>query len=162
MRILYIVTVCLFAFAPHVASHCLPTTCCTVARLTGFPFSSVRNAAPAFLNPPGPFPNQPMKFYLTLLRHEGKRLPADRILQTDRLVTAHLSSNNGVRLLSAICCVGGGSVAQLWEPILSRIGIEDFTMRGIERVSDAGVVQEWRLRPHHADVWAGKGRAMWT
>jgi len=73
-------------------------------------------------------------------------------------VTARLSSAHGLRVLCATCCYGGGTVAELWDPTLSRIGGEDFILRGIERVSEAGVVQEWRLRPHHVDAWPPKNK----
>jgi hypothetical protein len=78
---------------------------------------------------------------------------------SDRPVIASLSSANGVRFLSATCCFGGGTIAELWDSSLARIDVEDFTLRGIERVSEAGVVQEWRLRPHHVDVWTPKDRS---
>lgn len=99
-----------------------------------------------------------MKFYLTLLRHEGKRLAADRLLTVDRLVSTQLPAAHGTRRLLATCCFGGEAVAELWDPVLSRIGTEDVTLRGIEQRSEAGVVQEWRLRPHFADPWPHQAR----
>lgn len=94
-----------------------------------------------------------MKFYLTLLRHEGKRLASDRLHVVDRLVTAQLSATSGTRHLLATCCFGGETVAKLWDPVLARIGNEDVTLRGVEQYSEAAVVQEWRLRPYCADLW---------
>ena len=99
-----------------------------------------------------------MKCYLTLLRHDGKRLAADRVQVADRLVTLHLKAAHGVRCLSATCSFGGETVAELWDPVLARISSEDLTIRGIEHRSDAGLVQEWRLRPHVVEAWRQKGQ----
>lgn len=97
-----------------------------------------------------------MKFYLTLLRHEGKRLASDRLHTVDRLVSTQLSATNGTRHLLATCCFGGETVAMLWDPVLARIGNEDITLRGVEQSTEAAVVQEWRLRPSCVDPWAHK------
>ena len=99
-----------------------------------------------------------MKFYLTLLRHEGTRLSPDRMPQADRSVNVNILVFKGVRYLHASCSFRGDSVAELWEPVLSRMNQEYLTIRGLEHKANAGFVQEWRLRPHHADPWANKGR----
>jgi hypothetical protein len=93
-----------------------------------------------------------MKFHLSLLRHNGKRQPA---AEPPRLVTVSVSTVDGFRQAMAICCTGGGTVAQLWEPVLANIREEDMTLHGFERLEDASVVQEWRLRPHMAAPWTG-------
>ena len=36
----------------------------------------------------------------------------------------------------------------IWEPALSQIGAEDFTLHCFERMGEAGLVQESRLKPH--------------
>jgi hypothetical protein len=99
-----------------------------------------------------------MKFYLTLLRHEGTRLLPDRMPQADRLVDVNILVFKGIRYLHASCGFRGDTVAELWEPVLSRMSQEDLTIRGLEHKSNAGYVQEWRLRPHHLDPWASKSR----
>lgn len=86
-----------------------------------------------------------MKFYLTLLRRDGKRTVAST---SPRLVTAELTGHQGNRQLIAHCCFGGIIVAELWDPVLVRVNDEHLTLRGVERSGDAAVVQEWRLRPH--------------
>jgi hypothetical protein len=99
-----------------------------------------------------------MMFYLTLLRLEGSRQPPDRLQLVDRLVNVNISIFRGVRLLHASCGFKGDTVAELWEPVLSRLSHEDLTFRGIEHTVNAGVVQEWRLRPHQVNSWARKAK----
>jgi hypothetical protein len=89
-----------------------------------------------------------MKFYLTVIRRDGKRLPPEELAQPPRLASLALSSKRGFRHLSASCCFGGSTLGELWEPVLSGIGGDDFTLHGFERMGEAGHVQEWRLKPH--------------
>jgi hypothetical protein len=89
-----------------------------------------------------------MKFYLSLLRHNGKRLPASEVVQPPRLVKMRLTAIKGFRLATAICCTGGSTVGQLWEPLLGRILDEELTLYRFECRDDASTVQEWLLRPH--------------
>lgn len=89
-----------------------------------------------------------MKCYLTKPRLDGKRLQRDQWEQPARLVTLTLSSSRGFRQLRAVCCFGGGVVGYLWEPAISSFGAVDLTLHGYEQLGDAGVVQEWLLRPH--------------
>ena len=89
-----------------------------------------------------------MRFYLTMLRSEGKRLAAGQVNQPPRLVITCLSVVRGVKCMKATCCYGGMVVGELWEPMLVRLGEEDLTVRGVERLGEAAVVQEWQLRPH--------------
>ena len=89
-----------------------------------------------------------MKFYLTMLRREGKRLAPEQVNQAPRLVMTRLSVVRGARCMKATCCFGGSVVGELWEPVLVRLGEEDLTVRGVERLGEASVVQEWQLRPH--------------
>jgi hypothetical protein len=89
-----------------------------------------------------------MKFYLSLLRHNGKRLPAGDVVQPPRLVMMRVTAINGFRLATATCCVGGSTVGQLWEPLLGRVLDEELTLYGIECRDDAATIQEWLLRPH--------------
>lgn len=89
-----------------------------------------------------------MKFYLTTLRRDGKRLPPEQLAQPPRLATLALSSTQGFRHLKAVCCFGGSTLGEIWEPVLSQIGAEDFVLHGFERMGEAGLVQEWRLKPH--------------
>jgi hypothetical protein len=93
-----------------------------------------------------------MKFYLTLLRRDGKRLPDGSMVDQDRLITARLVVAHGLRRLDATCCIGGWVLGQLWEPVLCYLAEQELVFRGIERQADAGVVQEWRLRPHHSKI----------
>lgn len=88
-----------------------------------------------------------MKFYLTLLRRDGRRLPPDDA-GAGRLVTTQIVAHKGTRAVVATCCFGGLVVSELWEPELVAIGDDDVTLRGFERAEGAGLVQEWRLRPH--------------
>jgi len=101
---------------------------------------------------------QNLKCYLTKLRHEGKRLQSDQLAQPARLVTLTLSANRGSRQLKAVCCLGGSTVGYLWEPTLSHLGDDDLTLHGYERMGDAGVVQEWRLKPHCVPATPSQGR----
>jgi hypothetical protein len=89
-----------------------------------------------------------MKFYLTLMRRDGKRLPPDQISQPPRLANLKLSSKQGFRHLEAVCCFGGTTLCEMWEPVLGQIGAEDFMLHGFERMGEAGLVQEWQLKPH--------------
>lgn len=89
-----------------------------------------------------------MKFYLTVMRRDGRRLPPEQLAQPARLASVTLSSRQGFRHLSAVCCFGGSTLGELWEPVLSGVGSEDFTLHGFERLGEAGLVQEWRLQPH--------------
>lgn len=89
-----------------------------------------------------------MKFYLTVLRRDGKRLAPGQRAKEPRLVMTRLSVERGARCMEATCCFGGSLVAELWEPVLVRLGEEDLTVRGVERLGEAAVVQEWQLRPH--------------
>lgn len=89
-----------------------------------------------------------MKFYLTLMRREGKRLSPDQLVEPPRLANLTLSSRQGFRHLKAVCCFGGSTLGELWDPVLNQIGAADFTLLGFERMGDAGLVQEWRLKPH--------------
>lgn len=88
-----------------------------------------------------------MKFYLTQLRRDGKRLRDDQIERPARLVSMEIVSHKGCRQLVAHCCFGG-SVFGLWDPTLIRIDDQEMTIRGMAHSGDAAVVQEWRLRPH--------------
>ena len=97
-----------------------------------------------------------MKCSLTLLRHDGKRLPADQLVQSTRLITVTLSVVQGFRQATARCCYGGIEIAQLWEPVLIQIGRDDLTFHGFERLGDAAMVQEWRLRPYFVALSDGK------
>lgn len=90
-----------------------------------------------------------MKFYLTLLRREGRRLPSEQVPPA-RLVSARLHVVGRVASLAATCCFGGQMVAQLWDPVLTRVNEKELTFRGIELLGNAGVVQEWRIQPHCA------------
>ena len=89
-----------------------------------------------------------MKFYLTMMRRDGKRLGPDQRAKEPRLVMTRLSVESGTRRMEATCCFGGSVVGELWEPVLVRLGEEDLTVRGVERLGEAAVVQEWQLRPH--------------
>ena len=89
-----------------------------------------------------------MKFYLTLLRHNGKRLPGSDVSQPPRLVTVRTTAIQGFRLAKATCCTGGGVVAELYEPAFTLVGEHDFTLHGFESRDDTSTVQAWRLRPH--------------
>lgn len=68
-----------------------------------------------------------MKFYLTVMRRDGKRLTRDKLDQPARLVTLTLSSSRGFRQLKAVCCFGGSVVGYLWEPAISSFGELDLT-----------------------------------
>jgi hypothetical protein len=87
-----------------------------------------------------------MKFLLTLLRRSGKRLPADQRTDPDRLVSLHLTQEHGYKLATATCCMGGSTVAALWEPTLVRVTEGELVFQGFESLNDAAMVQEWRLR----------------
>ena len=89
-----------------------------------------------------------MKFYLNLLRREGKRLRISEVAQPPRLVVLRLSAVDGYRVVEATCCQGGSTVAKLWEPMLVGVRDSDLTLHGLETLEDASVSQEWRLRPH--------------
>ena len=99
-----------------------------------------------------------MKFYLTVMRRDGKRLPPEELSQPPRLASLTLSSERGFRHLKAVCCFGGSTLGEIWEPVLSRLGTDDLTLHGYERLGDAGVVQEWRLRPHYVSVMPSRSR----
>lgn len=94
-----------------------------------------------------------MHCYLTLLRRDGKRCPADESGMRDHLVTVCLATVQGIRQLTATGCLGGLSPAVLWDPVLYRVAEREIVIRGIEHVGDAAVVQEWLLRPHYAMGW---------
>lgn len=88
-----------------------------------------------------------MKAYLTLLRRDGTRLTIPPS-QMGRLVSLTMRKAKGFRQARATCCYGGDLVSVLWEPIILGFGNTDFVLTGFERVGDAAVAQEWRLRPH--------------
>jgi hypothetical protein len=94
-----------------------------------------------------------VKFFLTLLRRNGKRLPTTEVAQSPRLVTVGLTAVEGFRLAEATCCMGGSTVARLWEPVLAGMREEDMTLHGFERLDGASMVQQWRLRPHVVPPW---------
>jgi hypothetical protein len=96
-----------------------------------------------------------MKFYLSLLRRSGKRLPADQRTDPDRLVSVSLGQEQAYRLATATCCTGGVTVASLWEPTLVRVKDNELVFQGFESMNDAAVVQEWRLRQHVLSSIAG-------
>ncbi len=89
-----------------------------------------------------------MKFYLSLLRRDGKRLRISEVAQPPRLVMLKLTAVDGFRLAEATCCQGGSTVAKLWEPMLVGVRDNDLTLHGLERLEEASMAQEWRLRPH--------------
>ena len=89
-----------------------------------------------------------MKFYLTVVRRDGKPLPPEELSQPPRLTSLALSSARGFRHLKAVCCFGGSTLGEVWEPVLSRLGADDLTLHGYERLGNAGVVQEWLISPH--------------
>lgn len=115
-----------------------------------FPSGSARNAWHRSQRPTRVMPTSlaMMKFYLTLLRRNGRRLAEGQLADRDRLVSARLTIVQGIQHLEATCCFGGSKVGELWDPVLTRLGNQEMIFRGIERLADAGVVQEWRLRPH--------------
>jgi len=54
-----------------------------------------------------------MKFYLTLLRRNGRRLPLGQLVDRDRLVSARLTNVQGIQHLEARCCLGGSTIGEL-------------------------------------------------
>jgi hypothetical protein len=96
-----------------------------------------------------------MKFYLILLRRNGKRLAADQVVRPARLITMRTGIVKGYRLARATCCTGGGEIASLWEPALLQIREEDLTLQGFECLDHGSMVQEWLLRPHFVPPWNG-------
>jgi len=99
-----------------------------------------------------------MKAYLTMLRRDGKRLEPDQLTQPPRLVSLTLSAKQGFRYLKAVCCFGGSTLGELWEPTLSRLGNAEFTLHGFERNGEAGLVQEWKLTLHVVASLSGGNR----
>lgn len=99
-----------------------------------------------------------MKAYLTTLRRDGKRLQPEQLAQPPRLVSLTLSAKQGFRHLKAVCCFGGSTLGELWEPTLSHLGDAEFTLQGFERVGEAGLVQEWKLTLHVVPPLAGGNR----
>lgn len=95
-----------------------------------------------------------MKFAATLLRSRGQRLTS---LLSPRLVTLQLGHQAGVRLARLICCYGGLTVGELWEPTLSRVDEQAIYLRGFESDDRCGVVQEWRLVPHTSKEMGNEG-----
>lgn len=89
-----------------------------------------------------------MKWYLTLLRRNGRRLPETELAQPPRLVMVRMTLVRRFRRMEATCCIGGGVVGRLWEPCLTSLNEQYVVMQGFEQSDDAGVVQEWRMRPH--------------
>ena len=89
-----------------------------------------------------------MKFYLNLLRRDGKRLRANEAAQPPRLIILKLTAVDGFRLAEATCCQGGSVVGRLWEPMLVGVRENDMMLRGLEKLNEASMAQEWRLRPH--------------
>ena len=95
-----------------------------------------------------------MKFVATLLRSRGQRLTA---LQSPRLAILQLGHQAGIRRARLICCYGGLTVGELWEPTLSRVDEQAIYLRGFESDDQGGVVQAWRLVPHTGEEIRNEG-----
>jgi hypothetical protein len=89
-----------------------------------------------------------MKWYLTLLRRNGRRLGENELAQPPRMVMVRMTMVSRFRHIEATCCIGGGVVGQLWEPCLTALNDQHMLLQGFEQVGGAGVVQEWQMTPH--------------
>jgi hypothetical protein len=104
------------------------------------------SATPAY---PFPLPST-MKCHLSLRRHKGQRLAADKGDIRQRLVDFRLTAADGYRVARAQCCAGGSEVAVLWEPTLIRVDADAFLFQGFEKVDEQTVAQEWIVKPYAA------------
>lgn len=96
-----------------------------------------------------------MKFKITKLREQGKRLTDGQIANTQPLsgdlVSSHVASTKGFYKVADLFEVKVGglreSLATLYEPELVQIGGSGMLLRGIEKLDGRAFLQEWSCDP---------------